>query len=356
MLVIDSHAHIYPALGGTEGGVSPERHLIIAQRAIYEHLVQPARNVRTNEIVSEKKLWNPNDPSETGRKDVNFHFGEFGRLGWIQDGVECYIQYFPPTEKDLSCPPDLLKAMMDYAGIDVAVLQCGGIYGNLNSYYAMVLDEYPDLAKRFLPLVRINEDQAYTDSEIRCLSHAIVDLGLRGLWFSAHSSCFGSTYDPFWSEVEKLGIPAFLAFFPDRTTWTTSIQVLEKWIEKYPNIPCVLPQAFPLSSREYNDSLVIPEPVKSLIAQNQLYIELAYPIARGVIEDFPFPISNRAIQLLYDTFGSKKLVWGSDVPMVNRYCTYAQSLTHLTKYCTFISQEDMPYIVGGNLARIFRLT
>jgi predicted TIM-barrel fold metal-dependent hydrolase len=323
---------------------------------MHEHLVQPARNAKTHEIVPHKQLWDPKDATEKGRKNVGVHVGEYGRLMWTQNGMECYIQYFPPTEKDLSCPADLLVALMDYANIDMAVLQCGSLYGNLNDYYAMIVDEHPELSNRLLPLARINESKAYTDAQIRRLRHTIEKLKLRGLWFAAEESHFSPRYDEFWNEFEGLGIPVFLAFFPDHNTWMTSVSVLNHWIERFPHIKCVLPQAFPLSSTgpegTFNE---IPAWLRSLIVENEIYIELVYPISRGAIEDYPFPGSAQAVKTLYDSLGPERLVWGSDVPMVNRYCTYTQSLTCVTKHCSFIGPDDMTQIVGGNLRRIFSL-
>jgi predicted TIM-barrel fold metal-dependent hydrolase len=56
------------------------------------------------------------------------------------------------------------------------------------------------------------------------------------------------------------------------------------------------------------------------------------------------------------TFGVERLVWGSDIPNVERYCTYQQCLDHLRKHCPFILPADMERILGGNLARLFPLS
>jgi predicted TIM-barrel fold metal-dependent hydrolase len=354
-MIIDSHAHIFPYLGGKSGYGSVDEHLLVCQKAMHEHLSQPPRRIKDNVIIKEKKLWDPRDPSFKGRKNVNFRVGQFGRFEWTQDGVDCYIQYLPPTLRDMTCPPDLLKAMMDYVGIDMAVLQCGDVYGKLNYYYAMVLDEHPELANVFIPLARVNETEAYKDEQIKRLRHVIEDLGLKGLWFAANNTSFGPNYRIFWDEVRELKIPVFLAFYPEKEAWVASLKSLEKWIELYSDIPCVLPQAFPLSTIRYDDELIIPDFAEKIIKEGNFYLELTYPIARGGIEDYPFPISRKAVQKLYDTFGAEKLVWGSDVPMVERYCTYSQSLKYLRDYCEFISPNEMELILGKNLAKVFNL-
>ena len=353
MLIIDSHAHIFPYLGGKSGYSSAGEHLTICQRGMAEHFVQSVRRVKDNSIVQEKTLWDPTNLSLKGRYDVNFRVGEFGRFEWTKDGVDYYIQYLPPSLQDMVAPPGLLKAMMDYAGIDKAVLQCGGTYGNLNYYYAMVLDEYPELADSFIALARVNEKVAYDEEQVKRLRNAIGNLGLKGLWFAADEASFETRYKSFWDEVRDLDIPIFWAFYPKKDIWLSLLEQLGQWMEDYPSIPCVLPQAFPLSPTKKDSMIEIPSFAKELIKKREIYVEIACPIARGRVEDYPYPISRKAIKKLYDAFGAHKLVWGSDVPMVERYCTYPQSLNYLKDYCDFIPREDMELILGKNLQKMF---
>ena len=359
-MVIDSHAHIFPYLGGQVGYASVGEHLAICQRAMHEHLVQPARRASDNSIVDNKALWDPNDPSLAGRYDVQFRIGNSGRFEWTQNGEDCYIQYMPPGMERMEASPGWLKGMMDYAGVDRAVLQCAGTYGRLNEYYALVLDEHPELSDVFIPLAQIDEKKAYEDGQRARLRHLIEGAGLRGLWLAtgfagsqADASCFGPRYAPFWNEVRDLGIPVFLAFYPEPAIWMDSLRRLEPWVEAYPEIPCVLPQAFPMSPTKPQDRIDIPEFARRIIQSGNLLVEIVYPIGRGKVEDYPFTVSREAVRALHDTLGPEKLVWGSDIPMVERYCTYAQSLNWLKDYCDFIPPQDMAMILGENLSGLF---
>ena len=51
-----------------------------------------------------------------------------------------------------------------------------------------------------------------------------------------------------------------------------------------------------------------------------------------------------------------KLVWGSDMPNVERFCTYGQSLEYLRRYCDFLPASDMDRILGDNAARLYRIS
>ncbi len=48
-----------------------------------------------------------------------------------------------------------------------------------------------------------------------------------------------------------------------------------------------------------------------------------------------------------------RYAWASDMPNVERHCTYKQSLDYLRLYCDFIPPGDMAKICGDNLARLF---
>ena len=51
--------------------------------------------------------------------------------------------------------------------------------------------------------------------------------------------------------------------------------------------------------------------------------------------------------------GPSKLLWGADMPNVERSCTYRQSLDYLRRYCTFICEADMERILGQNALEIY---
>jgi predicted TIM-barrel fold metal-dependent hydrolase len=48
-------------------------------------------------------------------------------------------------------------------------------------------------------------------------------------------------------------------------------------------------------------------------------------------------------------------MWGSDMPNVERFCTYRQSLDYVRRYCDFLTSRDMDLILGANAARLYGL-
>ena len=56
-----------------------------------------------------------------------------------------------------------------------------------------------------------------------------------------------------------------------------------------------------------------------------------------------------------DLFGAGKLVWGSDMPNVERFCTYRQSLDYVRNYCSFLTAAEKERVLGANAAELIGL-
>jgi predicted TIM-barrel fold metal-dependent hydrolase len=80
-----------------------------------------------------------------------------------------------------------------------------------------------------------------------------------------------------------------------------------------------------------------------------------FPINLGGLWDYPYPEAQTLIRGLRDKFGVEKLIWGSDMPNVERFCTYRQSLDYVRRYCSFLSEEEKEKILGTNLMDLCRI-
>jgi predicted TIM-barrel fold metal-dependent hydrolase len=109
------------------------------------------------------------------------------------------------------------------------------------------------------------------------------------------------------------------------------------------------------------DEIVIPEEIWNIWKKPNIHIEILFPIQVSYprpgasVWDYPYPQARLAIKELYKRLGTEKLIWGSDMPNVERNCTYKQSLDYLTQYCDFIPSKHMDLIIGGNAARLLKL-
>ncbi len=82
-------------------------------------------------------------------------------------------------------------------------------------------------------------------------------------------------------------------------------------------------------------------PLERLLRTEQLWIEVLYPISWGRAHEYPYAELRPVLRGLYRQAGAHRLVWGSDMPNVERNCTYRQLLDYLRRYCDFIPPSDM---------------
>ncbi|MFM9886215.1 MAG: amidohydrolase family protein, partial [Burkholderiales bacterium] len=98
-----------------------------------------------------------------------------------------------------------------------------------------------------------------------------------------------------------------------------------------------------------------PDAVLATYQRDNLQIEVMFPITWGGIWDYPYPEAQQLIRGMRDKFGASKLLWGSDMPNVERFCTYRQCVDYVRKYCAFLSANEKDQILGGNAAELLRL-
>lgn len=362
--VVDCHAHILPSFASASGFSSAEEHLLYIQRAMHTHGSQPVRRARDHAITRTPTLWDPEDPSPAGRYDVAFHVGRNGRFEWSKDGENYYIQFMPPTLQTMEAPVDFMINQMDYAGIQTAVLQNDHIYGSLNHYFSDALKQYPD---RFIGLAQVEEPLAFQDDQIESLQLSIKELGLRGLYFTTStffSVGYAYYYDDtrftsFWDEVERLRLPVFWVFPTSSPIgdYREEMRRFQAWSEAHPSVDSVLVHGIPDPPFLGSDGrLALPDWMLTLVRDFPVHAEILYPLRWGGVWDYPYPQAHDRIRYYYDTFGPEKLMWGSDMPNVERYCTYRQTLTYFSDYCDFIPPSDKQKMLADNTLKLFRHT
>jgi len=352
-MIVDGHAHAFPYLGGASGFPSAEYHARLLQRHFTTH-PQGARRVSDNVLVTEPTLWDGKTPGFEGLLDVGFQVGSFGRFEWEKDGVQYYIQWLPPHLEGNEARPERMLAQMQYLGVDRALLQRGLMYGIIDEYIAEIVRRYPD---RLRGCLAVEESQIEQASQIERLRHCVRDLGLTALyfdndrfWAGAQGAEFGAApYVPFWEAVQELGIPVLwdIRFVQRRTRadYLGEVERLHRFARQFPRVHNVLTHGLP--AHALSDGRV-PDEIFALIREQNVTLELLFPLLYGASWEYPYAEARPIVQALYQTLGASKLVWGSDMPNVERSCTYRQSLTYLTRYCELIPSSDMDRIVGGN--------
>ncbi|HEY7034979.1 MAG TPA: amidohydrolase family protein [Thermomicrobiales bacterium] len=359
MRIIDSHAHVFPFLGERAGFASVEEHLATLQWAVRQH-VQPTLRKRDNVRVSEPTLIRLPCEGRSSLTDVGFRVGKYGRVEWEANGEGLYLQYMPPLLSDMTAPPELLLAMMDHAGVRTAVLHNDSIYGKLNDLFASCASRWPD---RFIALANVDVAPNNRDAQCATLDRALDEQGHRGLFFKMDDffmhdfaeDPFGPEYRPFWDHVASRQIPVYWQVIgvpvPSLENTVRVWQGFVGWLAAYAEVPVVLVGGLPW---EFAGREKLPDFVRRALHEHPILIEIVYPIQKGGSFRYPFAECREAARFLYEEYGPERIVWGSDAPNVERYCSYRQSHEYLDTY-EFLTDEDRRLILGGNLARLFGL-
>jgi predicted TIM-barrel fold metal-dependent hydrolase len=256
----------------------------------------------------------------------------------------------------MHCAPEAMITQMDYAGIRTAVLQNDHIYGDLAEYFAAAIARYPD---RFIGLANVDEAFAYTNEQLAVLHRSINELGMSGLYYTL-SGFFRNGYGeyfsdeafyPFWDAVAALQIPVFWVFLGDSPVggFKEEMGLFRKWLERYPHIPSVLVHGLPTALfADAQDRIIIPDYMLEILRDYPVYSEVLYPIGWGGKSEYPYTRAQNHIRALYEQLGPDYLIWGSDMPNVERYCTYRQSLSYI-EHCDFLGPDDRRKILGATM-------
>jgi predicted TIM-barrel fold metal-dependent hydrolase len=363
--IVDCHAHIFPDLAGSSGFGSAQLHLLFQQWAMHNHSNQPVRRLSDHQVVDDKPLWDAEDWSAAGRrKGLNFRVGRYGRFEWDKDGESYYIQFLSPSLQEMCSPAQFMVTQMDHAGIESAVLQNDHIYGNLSVYFAEAIRDFPN---RFIGLAQVEEGLAYQDEQVELLTTGIDQLGLSGLYFSM-SGFFRTGYKyyydsaeflPFWNAVEQLKIPVFWVF-PGKSPFggfEEEMRIFRRWLEGHSEVKSVLVHGVPTSQfADDADRIVWPDYITSVMDNFAVFSEILYPIMWGGRLEYPYRRAQTHIKQLIERFGPERLIWGSDMPNVERYSTYRQSLTYFKEHCEYLDENDRDQIFHRNTLRLFTAT
>jgi predicted TIM-barrel fold metal-dependent hydrolase len=182
---------------------------------------------------------------------------------------------------------------------------------------------------------------------------------MRGLYFTM-TAFFRNAYrtlpddpgfDPLWRTVARLALPVFWVHSAKSPAgdYRDEMRRLRRIVERHPAIRHVLVHGVPTGLyADDGDRIAWPEEVVDLLDRHPVWTEVLYPIAWAGRMPYPYARALHHFRQTYERFGSGKLVWGSDMPNVGRYCTYRQARTYLWDYADFLAAEDRRRIFREN--------
>jgi predicted TIM-barrel fold metal-dependent hydrolase len=363
-MIVDGHGHIFENWAGSNGHESHTVHLKYLQKSMLRPSARVLR-ARDGARVDMSQFFPLGDNTwQSLRGDVEFRPGSYGRAEFTIDGEEYWIQYLPVNMKDLEAPPELMIAHMKLAGVDHMVLQASLSYGIVTDINASAQARYPE---KFSGLFQVDEGMADAPRWMREVERAHRDLQLRGLYYQmdnfgryGFASAFDDPrFDDFWELEGSFSTPVFfqLSSLPNGGAdgYTANAGKLDALVARYPEKRWVLVMGAPVEHFGGSGRWNVPEEVDRIYRRENVSLELMYPILWGGVWEYPFPEAQALIRDLRDRYGAGKLIWGSDMPNVERFCTYTQVVDYVRRHCAFLSASEKEQILGRNIAELLQI-
>jgi predicted TIM-barrel fold metal-dependent hydrolase len=361
-MIIDCHAHVFENWHGTCGHPSAAVHLKYLQKTVTRPAAKAFR-ARDGKQVKTDMLFRAGDNTWAGLTEVSFRVGPYGRLGFTWEGEDHYVQYMPVGMQEIVCSPEFMIAQMINAEVDHCILQAGGGYGRMNDYNAFAQTQHPT---RFTGLLNVDEGIADRPEQLAEVDRAVAELGLKGVYYAHDMSRHGYArnvdhpdFVPFWDSVAKHGLPVFLELTStpnyDRPSYLGNLNAFGKLLRRNRSTKFLLVMGPSVGHLAPKGSWQFPDEVLTVLKSENLWLEIMFPITWGGVWDYPYPEAQALIRELRDVFGASKLIWGSDMPNVERFCTYRQCVDYVRKHCGFLGASEKDLILGGNAAELIGL-
>jgi predicted TIM-barrel fold metal-dependent hydrolase len=238
--------------------------------------------------------------------------------------------------------PDTLLRLMHAHGVDHTVIVHVIYYRWDCRYTAAVLRQYP---QRFLGVCRVDPQSPQAAEDLAVWVRA----GFHGVRLSPSAGAEGDwigdqrQMDSIATRAAALGIPLCILC---PTARLADVQHLIARHQDRLDI-CIDHMADCPIDR--------PDELKKLLAlaaYRRVYIKLSHlwSLSR---QEYPYRDTHDQVRRLYDAFGPDRLMWGSDWPLVERYCGYGRALALYREEIEFLSDDDRRWILGGTARRLW---
>ncbi len=244
----------------------------------------------------------------------------------------------PPSEDAL---PETLLDLMQANGVAHTVIVHVIHYRWDNSYARDVIRQY---RKKFQGVCRVNPESPSAPDD---LTRLVKEDGFRGVRLSPAANASGDwirgpLMPPLWRRTQELKIPMTVL------TSTTRLPDVAPLIERHPGLDVVIDHMADCPPDR-------PEELKKLLALARfprVFVKISHTWSISK-QPYPYPDSQEQVKKLYDVFGPRRLMWGTDWPLVERHCGYARALALVRDEMKFLNDEDRRWILGRTVERLW---
>jgi L-fuconolactonase len=233
---------------------------------------------------------------------------------------------------------DLLQEMAA-AGVDRVILVPPSWEGYRNDYALVAANKYPD---RFAVMGKVPLNDPASKARIATW---LEQPGMRGFRISfrhsgTHSFLDDGTADWFWADCERHDIPVMI-FAP------FAVAKIGEIAERHPNLRVIVDHMGLNTQWKGKDLAPGVDVLLGFARLNNVGVKLSC-LPCYVDEPYPYPTLHPQIRRVVETFGARRLFWGTDLSQLP--CSYRRAVTLFTEDLSFLSAQDKEWIMGRALA------
>lgn len=269
------------------------------------------------------------------------------------------IQLMPPFCIDTQHTPEMLIAQMDFAGVDGAVLLQGPFYGECNSYAVKAVKKFPH---RFSAMAYFDPWSQNPFRHFQSICRAGIFRGVK-IEFSVPTGFSGIykgiTLDSdelewLWEELEKrkmvltldlgaIGSPSY------RT------EDVKRIAERHPRLKIVIAHlGQPVPALDTDPDLYdMWETQLKLAKMPNIWFDTASLTAYFQEEGYPFESARKYFIKALEMAGSEKIMFGSDIPGTTVHATYYQQKQMVELFVECLDWHERKKILGENALKVY---
>jgi L-fuconolactonase len=256
---------------------------------------------------------------------------------WAADTPE---RPWPPGQAARAHQPtpltaEALLAKMDAAGVTRGILVPPSWEGDRNDVVLAAAQRYPD---RFAVMGRISLEAPESRAQFLPLART---KGMLGFRFTFHTKeqqklLTGGAADWLWPAAEAADVP--LMVHPPHC-----LPLIDKIAERHPNLRLVIDHLGLMRPNVDHEAFAHLSGLLALAKRPNIAVK-ASAVTDYSSEPYPFPILHGYLRQVFDTFGPKRIFWGSDISRVRH--PYRQMITLFTEELAWLSDDDKAWIMG----------
>lgn len=236
---------------------------------------------------------------------------------------------------------ETLRAWMDEAGVDAAILVPPPWEGDRNDYCLEAARRYPS---RYAVMGRIALNDPSQAERLKTWRDQPGMLGIRlnFLQEPAKRLVTEGTADWFWAAAERSGIPLMILA-------PSLLAEFDRIAARHPNLRLIIDHMG--CDREDVDEAVgrKVDQIVPMARHPNVYVKVS---AAPCLSTAPYPFRNihPHIRRAIETFGPQRSIWGTDLTRFITRCSYRDAVSMFLEHMDFLSDSDKEWVMGRSIA------